>query len=114
LVQTRRLSREPIENLEELKLVVEIVLEPEHDLLMLPKCGHGFIPPPKLGNHLLVGAPTAILDEPGTDLTEFVSAQRRRNRSLVERVAPRQDGSHQTARRDPFGRTVAVRDVEHL
>lgn len=104
---------EPVKNLDQLKLIVQVALKPEHDFIMrterlehLIAAGeiikNGFLVPPSLGR-----------DIAGPHLTERLEGETRRDRSFVKGVTPRTKLPIDAGEADLFKGGVAIRDVEH-
>jgi len=58
-------ARKAVEDLDELQLVVEIMLEPQHDLVVLARTAEGGIAGLEFLEHLWRGAPARARDEGG-------------------------------------------------
>jgi hypothetical protein len=110
--QARASRRDEVEDLRELEDVVEVGLEPQHDLLVrrersvetLVACSH-------VGERLRFGRPAAPGDEAGSLGAQLraVSA----DGPFVQRVAPRQDVALRTRRAEALHRAVPVGHVQH-
>jgi hypothetical protein len=100
------------EHVEELQLVVEVVLEPQHDVGVVVDCiKQLLIAALERGEERLLPAPAAVGEKAGACSQELLSRQCR-GRPGVERVLP---GQHRTAERGLAQRVagaLAVGDVQ--
>ena len=112
--QARPPRAEPIEDLDQLKLVVEVALEPEDDFLRALNGREGAVAGREHRIGGLVRAPAARLDEPGPDVAHLlVRARWAGYRPFVQHVLPGNDRPRQPGIPNELGDDVAVRDVQH-
>ena len=95
------------ENLDELELVVEVVLEPQFDALEIAVGAQGGIALGELGGDLGRVDAEAV-GEIGDPRGRARHRGGRRDRPLVQHVAPRQDGAVAAGKPEEFGGAVAV------
>lgn len=84
-------TAEPIEDLQELKLVVEVVLEPQHHALEGARSCKAAIARLKICRDLLTVSPAAIGEIVRTDRGQLGKRRGERDRALMQHVAPRQN-----------------------
>ncbi len=100
------------ERVDQLELVVEVVLEPEHDLeLIAERVEQPPVAPLQRREELLLSAPAAVGEEPGA-CAEQLAPWQRRHRSLVQHVLPGQDDTAKRRLPERVAGALAVRDVE--
>jgi hypothetical protein len=103
-----------VEDLDELQLVVEVVLEPEHDdLVARERRAEPGVAGAHVGLDRVRVTPTAAGEEPRPHRAKLLGVEVRRHRPLVQRVAPGDHVAPDPGRLDARHRGVAVRDVEH-
>jgi hypothetical protein len=104
------LTREPIEDLQQLQLVVQIVLEPEHGLVVGAEIAERSIPLGEARAHF--GAVFAWLGQPaGAHVRERLDGRQLRDRAVMERIPPREVGSRDPSVAEPLDDGIAVGDV---
>ena len=81
----------PVQNLEQLELVIQVVLEPEHNLIVGPKIRDRGISQAEIGQHLVILGPPARGNEAGTTAAHFLNRKAGRRRTLVQHISPRDD-----------------------
>jgi hypothetical protein len=96
---------QPGEDLEQLELVVEVVLEPQHDALLRGE---------RRGQPLVAGDQVGLRDpeEPRAHGPQLGRAQRGHG-ALVEHVPPGHEVADDVRLPQPVDRGVAVRDMQH-
>ena len=100
------------EHVEELELVVEVVLEPEHHLQVVAERLEQLpVAPLERGEQRLPASPAAVGEEAGAGLQQLLARQRR-HRPLVEHVLPGQHGAAECGLPERIAGAFAVRDVE--
>jgi len=102
---------QPVEHLDQLQLVVEVVLEPEHDLIVLARAAEGGVPLGKGLSDLGESTPASIGNEARSLLGKRFERQPGAHRPFVQHVAPGKDGSLHHLPDDGNG-VVAVGDVQ--
>ena len=103
-----------VEDLDELQLVVEVVLEPDHDDLVAGERGaQARVAGAHVGLDRVRVAPAAGGEEPGAHGAKLVGVEVGGHRPLVQGVAPRDHVAADAGGLDARHRGVAVRDVEH-
>jgi hypothetical protein len=100
------------EDLEELELIVEIVLEPEDDLLEVSPLPHERVSLPEVGQHVLLRGPAPAREVPGADLGELVEARPGRHRAVVQHVPPREQHAFHAAFLHDVGRAITIGDEQ--
>jgi hypothetical protein len=100
------------EHVEELKLVVQVVLEPEHHLeVIAERLDELPVAPLERGEQRLRTAPAAVGEEVGACAQELLPWQRR-HRPRMERVLPGQHGAAERRLPEGVAGTLAVGDVQ--
>ncbi len=100
------------EHVEELELVVEVVLEPEHHLeAVAERLEQLPVAPLERGEQRLPAAPAAVGEEAGARPQQLLPRQRR-HRPLVEHVLPGQHGAAERGLPQRVAGAFAVGDVE--
>ena len=100
------------EHVEELELVVEVVLEPEHHLeVVAERLEELPVAPLERGEQRLPAAPAAVGEEAGACAQQLLPWQRR-HRPLVEHVLPGQHGTAERGLPQGVAGALAVGDVE--
>jgi hypothetical protein len=84
-------SREPVEHLDKLQLIVEVVLEEENDLLMVPVARERRVAAGEIPSGFRQARPSALCEEPGAYVREFFLREPTGNGALVQNVPPRQN-----------------------
>ena len=100
------------QRLQQLQLVVEVVLEPEHDVAA--RCESVRVEPVAPLERLqqrALGAPAALAQEARTDDPQLLLRDRR-HRTLVQHVLPREHGPAEARLAKRVSRALAVRDVQ--
>ncbi len=105
--------REPVEDLEQLELIVEVVLEPEDDLLVVRDRGEGVVALLQVGQRRLVRCPPSVGKEAGPDRTQLLGGEPARDRPFVQHVASGDDRAGGADRRQAVAGGIAVSDVQH-
>jgi hypothetical protein len=108
-----RVAGEPVEQLDELHLIVEVVLEPEHDLVVLRGRAEQRVALPEIGVDLAELAPSRLGDEAGALARQRLERQVAPDWSLVQDVAPRQDRLPETGLLQCAAGMVTVRYMQH-
>ena len=107
-----RVCGEPVEQLNELQLIVEIVLEPQYDLVVPCGIAEGRVALGELLLYFAQRAPAGGGDELRAPAGERVERQPGVHRPLVQHVAPGQEFAlYRTCQNRDCG--IAVRDVQH-
>ncbi len=100
--------RQPLQNLDQLELVVEVGLEPEDDLT--PGRGETRVPLLQVAQDPIhVGR---LPEEFGAAGAQVGVVEAGRDRALVKDVPPGQDLASELRALDPVGGAIPVRDVE--
>src|SRR6185295_7400896 len=107
-------TSEEVEQLDELELVVEIVLEPEHNLVEIIEALDDAIPLLKISADVRKIVPVVTGDELRALLAELFQRERRIDGSFVKHVAPGDDLSFDAGFAHGAGGAIAIRDVEPL
>jgi hypothetical protein len=81
-------AAEPIENLQELELVIEVMLEPQHHAVEGVGASKPAIARLEIGGDLLAVSPPAIGEILGTDCGQLGKRRGERDRVLMQHVAP--------------------------
>ena len=82
--------REPVENLDELELVVEVGLVPEHELFVRRGLLQDPIALRQVRERLLVLRPARVGKEAGASLAKLLVGEAGRDGALVQHVTPRE------------------------
>jgi hypothetical protein len=101
-------SREPVEHLDELQLVVAVVLEEEHDLLMVPVARKRRVASREVPFGLRQARPSAFREEAGAYIGKLFQREHAGDGTLVQHVPPRQDLAGQAGRPDPASGGISV------
>lgn len=102
----------PVEDLDELKLIVEVVFEPENDLACTPQLVKSPVSRLEVGQDTTVGCPAAACHPAHSHRSQRRRREPSGHRAFTEYVVPADDLSG-TRRLDQRGSDdVAVRDVE--
>jgi hypothetical protein len=89
-------SHEPVEHLDELQLVVEVMLEEEHDLLVVPVARECRVASREVPSGLRQARPAAFREEAGSYIRKLFRREPAGDGTLVQHVPPRQDLAGQT------------------
>lgn len=81
-------SREPVEYLDELQLVVEVVFEVEHDLLVVSVTRERRVALCEVLSGLCQACPPAFREEPGANIGELFRREPGGDGALVKHVPP--------------------------
>src|SRR5690242_7077804 len=108
---TQFLSGEPAKNLEHLKLIVEIMLEPEHHFLFIAEAFEDSVTGAEAFERLLIRRPATARDELGTQLTEHIQRQSRGDWSLVQDVVPGKEDAREARAAQANRRRLAIGDM---
>ena len=104
--------REPGQQLEQLQLIEQVVLEPQHDALEAGGRGKQAVAGGHLGLHGLQIAPALVGDEMRAQMGQRRQRQLGRHRPFMQHVAPGQDLAVEPRPPHDGGGAVAVGDVE--
>src|SRR4051812_21871978 len=83
------LSREPIQQLDQLQLVIEVMLEPQHYFFMPPKVCERLIATLKLSMYEFIVAPSKRCQRPRAHVRELRQAQTAGDLAVVQHIIPR-------------------------
>ena len=111
-VCVHRLAAEPVEDLQELELVVEIVLEPQDDAVERRRMGEPAVARLQIGRNLLPLAPAPVRQILGADRGQLGERASRRHRPLMQHVAPRQHLCARNRAAKQFAGRIAIGDDE--
>ncbi len=84
---------EPVEHLEQLELVVDVVLEPEHDLAATGSLRQRVVASRQLAACVHERRPATAREERRAKVTQASRVEIARDRPDVERIAPGKDGA---------------------
>jgi hypothetical protein len=79
---------EPVEKLDQLELIVQVVLEPEDDFLMLAEPVELRVTTDEVAKHLFEDAPSLFRNETHAHCSQLLGGEAGRDRAFVEYVAP--------------------------
>lgn len=85
------MAREPVEDLDQLELIVKIVLEPKYHFIRFSKPGQHAIAPLQAGKRFGFGPVAQLCKESRSNRPHLVERKPRRNRTLVQHVLPGKD-----------------------
>jgi hypothetical protein len=94
-------------------LIVEIGLEPEHDLVPGGGRSEPRIPLLEVAQYALYDRRLWGAEKSGAASAQTGGVEARWDRSLVKDVPPRQDLAGETGGGNPVRRAISVRDVKH-
>ena len=97
----------------ELQLIVEVVLEPQHHLLVLAAARERRVAPGERRAQLGVGAPAEGRQRAGAHLRQLLERRRHRHRAVVQHVTPGELLAADAAGAETGEHRVAVGDVQH-
>lgn len=105
---------EAVGDLRELQVVVQVGLEPQHDLRVLRVLGDAAVTVAQLRQRRQLVGPAAGREVRGAHAHQLVRAEARRHRTVVQHVAPRHDVAERHARGSRHRRRdrVPVRHVQ--
>ena len=105
-------GRKPVEQLEKLKLIVEVVLEPQHDFFMAQGSFEGAVAFGEVAHGFVKGAPAGVGDEARADRAELIERDVAWHGAVVQDVVPRQNLSGEAGGANYTCCGAAIRDVE--
>src|SRR3981189_3324505 len=86
----------PVKDLDKLKLVKEVMLEPEHHFVVAGKVGKPAISLLNLGKSAIKGAPSGVRDELRSTPRQLLQRQAARHWPIMQNVDPGEVFAHQT------------------
>jgi len=108
-----RPRRHSVQHLDELQLVVQIVLEPEHQFVLFARGFERGVATLEVGQHARVLVPAAIRDEARPDFPQPTRVGAARHGPVVQHVAPRKQAARDAGVRNDVDGGVTVGDMKH-
>src|SRR5712671_3478624 len=110
----RGAAPEEVEELDQLKLVVQIVFEPEHHLVEIIEVTDHAVTLREVATHVREVVPALLRDEARATLAQLLQRQRRINGTFVKHVAPGYDLPLDAGLAQRAGGAIPIGDVQAL
>src|SRR5262249_55940063 len=114
LSSTVVVAGKPVQQLEQLQLIIQVVFEPQHDLLVLAGQFECAVAVGKSGAEVFVNVPAKAGQSPRANIRKFAQRGGFRNRAVMQNVAPGKVSARKSDLPEGTNDRISVGNVQHV